>query len=613
MYLTIAVLAAILILLVLDVTGPDMIFGAALIVLLFGGIISPEEALSGFSNRGMVTVGLLFIVSRAVENTGVFQTIAERFLSAGTNDTHASSGSTATVDDKRRLPALMVRMMAPVTILSAFLNNTPIVTIFTPTIRQWTTERRLAASKFLIPLSYASIFGGILTLIGTSTNLVVHGLMIQSDLEGLRFFEVARAGLPIAIMGYLYLVFFGQRILPERHDVMAELDETPREYFIELLVPETSPLIGKTVEQARLRNLQGVYLTDIERGELHLGPVTPDRRLAAGDRLFFAGRTDGMKGLVAQTGLVPVGDETLLADTRKIRRHLVEVVVSSSSPVLGRTIKESNFRTLYGAAVIAISRNGERVPGRLGDVDVRTGDTLVLLTNGSFARKYRYSRDFLLVSPLDRIAPEVSGKGGFALVTVVGMVLLSAVGEFLPTIAGHRIDMFYAAAGAVLVLVLGRAITPNQAREAIRWDVLITIGAAFGVSRGLFNSGAAQLISQGMVDIMAPFGTVGALVAVYLATSIFTEIITNNAAAALMFPIALVTAAGLAVDPAPFMVAVAVGASASFATPIGYQTNLIVQGPGGYRFSDFLRVGVPMNIVAGITGITAIALWYGLV
>lgn len=602
MYLTIAVLAAILILLVLDVTGPDMIFGAALIVLLFGGIISPEEALSGFSNRGMVTVGLLFIVSRAVENTGVFQTIAEWFLADGKNETQASP----------RLPALMVRMMAPVTILSAFLNNTPIVTIFTPTIRQWTTERRLAASKFLIPLSYASIFGGILTLIGTSTNLVVHGLMIQNGLEGLRFFEVARAGLPIAVTGYLYLVFFGQRVLPERYDVMSELNETPREYFIELLVPEDSPLIGKTVEQARLRNLKGVYLTDIERGELHLGPVTPDRRLAAEDRLFFAGRTDGMAELVAQTGLVPVGDEALARDAGKIRRYLVEVVVSGSSPVLGKTVKESGFRTLYGAAVVAISRNGERIPGRLGDAELRAGDTLVLLTNGSFARKYRYSRDFLLVSPLDRIAPEVTGKGGFALATVVGMILLSAVGEFLPSIAGHRIDMFYAAAGAALILVLGRVITPNQAREAIRWDVLITIGAAFGVSRGLFNSGAAQLISQGMVDIMAPFGTIGALVAVYLATSIFTEIITNNAAAALMFPIGLVTAVGLGVSPTPFMIAVAVGASASFATPIGYQTNLIVQGPGGYRFSDFLRVGVPMNIVAGITGITAIALWYGL-
>ncbi len=601
MYLTIAVLAAILILLVLDVTGPDMIFGAALIVLLFGGIISPEEALSGFSNRGMVTVGLLFIVSRAVENTGVFQTIAERFLAAGDGN----------APEKRRLPNLMVRMMTPVTVLSAFLNNTPIVTIFTPTIRQWTTERRLAASKFLIPLSYASIFGGILTLIGTSTNLVVHGLMLQNNLEGLRFFEVARAGLPIALMGYLYLVLIGQRLLPERHDVMAELGDTPREYFIELQVPDDSPLIGKTVEQARLRNLQGVYLTDIERGDLHLGPVTPDRRVAAGDRLFFAGRTDGMAELVAQTGLLPVGDETLLADTRRIRRYLVEVVVSANSPVLGKTIKESNFRSIYSAAVIAISRNGERVPGRLGDVELRTGDTLVLLTNGSFARKYRYSRDFLLVSPLDRIAPEVTGKGGFALVTVVGMILLSAVGEFLPPIGGHRIDMFYAAAGAALVLVLGRVITPNQAREAIRWDVLITIGAAFGVSRGLFNSGAAQLISQGLVDIMSPFGVIGALAAVYLATSLFTEIITNNAAAALMFPIALVTAMGLGVNVTPFMVAVAMGASASFATPIGYQTNLIVQGPGGYKFRDFLRVGVPMNIVAGITGITAIALWYG--
>lgn len=596
MYVTIAVLIAVLVLLVLDATGPDMIFGAALIVLLFGGIISPEEALSGFSNRGMITVGLLFIVSRAVENTGAFQLLADRFLSTG-------PGS---------LRALMVRMMIPVTVLSAFLNNTPIVTIFAPTVRQWTTERRLAASKFLLPLSYASIFGGVLTLIGTSTNLVVHGLLIENGFEGFGFFEVARAGLPIAVVGYLYLVLVGQRLLPSRNDVMTEMETMPREYFIEMRVPENSPLIGRTVEQARLRNLQGVYLTDIERGDLHLGPVTPDRRLAPEDRLFFAGRTDGVADLVAMTGLVPVDQETLAIDTRRIRRHLVEVVLSAGAPCVGRTVKQSNFRSLYDAAVVALSRHGERVQGRLGDIDLKAGDTLVLLTRGGFVRKYRFSRDFLLVSPLVRIAPEVSGKSRFALATVAAMILLSAFGGHLPTIGGEQVDMFYAAAAAALVLVLGRVITPNEAREAIRWDVLITIGAAFGVSRALFNSGVAQMVSQGMVNLMTPFGTIGALVAVYFVTSIFTEIITNNAAAALMFPVALVTAIGLGVAPTPFMIAVAMGASASFATPIGYQTNLIVQGPGGYRFRDFLRVGIFLNILTGIAGVTAIVLWYGL-
>ncbi|MEX2442758.1 MAG: SLC13 family permease [Alkalispirochaeta sp.] len=607
MYLSLLVLVGILVLLVLDAAKPDMVFGAALIVLLFGGIISPEEALSGFSNKGMVTVGLLFVVSQAVENTGVFQIIADRFL--------GQVGG-----ERRRTPrpaGLMLRMMVPVTVLSAFLNNTPIVTIFTPVVKRWTTVNRLAAGKFLIPLSYAAIFGGVCTLIGTSTNLVVHGLMLQNGLRGFGFFELAKVGVPVALAGYLYLSLIGQRLLPRRDDALTDLDEHPREYFVEMTVPEDSPLIGRTVEQARLRNLPGVYLTDIERGDLHLGPVTPDRRLAAGDRLFFAGQTHGMKDLVTISGLDPVDARTLSEDAHRIRRHLVEVVVSSSSPAVGNTIKEYSFRSVYGAAVVALSRDGERVDSRLGDVRIEAGDTLVLLTRPGFARRFRFSRDFYLVSDLEPVEPEVKNRGTFAVLVVVGMVAAAALGDVLPKIGTNTIDMFYAAAAATLILVAGRTITGRQARSAIRWDVLITIGAAFGVSQALINSGAAHLIGQGLVDVMAPFGPMGSLVAVYLATSIFTEIITNNAAAALMFPIALATAertavAGYGGDPVPFFVAVAIGASASFATPIGYQTNLIVQGAGGYRFRDFLKVGAPMNLLALVVGVVAIVAWYGL-
>lgn len=605
MYLTLLVLAAILILLILDLAPADKVFPAALIVLLFGGAISPAEALSGFSNKGMVTVGLLFVVSQAVENTGVFHWIATGFL----KDRRRPDGS------KRGHRRLMVKMMAPVTLLSAFLNNTPIVTIFTPVVKRWAADQGLAASKFLIPLSYAAIFGGLFTLIGTSTNLVVHGLMLQNGLPGFGFFELAKVGVPVALAGYLYLSAVGQRLLPRRQDPLSEMEETPREYFIEMRVPKDSPLIGKTVEQAKLRNLSGVYLTDIERGGEHLGPVTPDRRLAPGDRLFFAGRTDGVADVVGVQGLVPVDQETLVQDAKEIRRHLVEVVISSRFPAIDKTVKEYNFRSVYDAAVVAVSRNGERVPGRIGDLRLRPGDTLVLLTRGSFARRYRSSRDFFLVSALDRLTPEAKKKGRLAVATVVGMILLAALGGVLPPIAGaageHHIDMFYAAAAAAMVLVLSRTITASQAREAIRWDVLITIAAAFGVSQAVQNSGVATLIAGGLVAVMSPFGVIGALAAVYIATSFFTEIITNNAAAAIMFPIAFAAAERSGVAALPFFVAVAMAASASFATPIGYQTNLIVQGAGGYRFRDFLKVGLPLNLVAMVAGVTAIAVWYG--
>ncbi len=611
MVYTLLVLAGVLLLLCLDIAGSDVIFGAALILLLFGGIISPEEALAGFSNKGMITVGLLFIVSQAVNNTGIFQQMASSFLGASGS---GASGSRAdrTADQSRR-PAvswLMLKMMAPVTLLSAFLNNTPIVTIFTPVVKKWAQGQGLAASKFLIPLSYAAIFGGLCTLIGTSTNLVVHGLMIEEGMAGLGFFELAKVGIPVGLAGYLYMALLGQRLLPDRPDELARMGSQFKEYFIEMVVPPGSPLIGRTITEASLRNLQGVYLTDIERGSLHIAPVTPDRRLAEGDRLFFAGRTDSVADVLALAGLEPVDQDSLEEDSRRIRRNLTEVVVSANSRALGKTIREFNFRSVYDAAVVAVSRNGERVDSRIGDIVVRPGDTMVLLTRSGFVSQYKLSRDFYLVSSLTQIAPEARGRGGYALAVVLAMILVAALGSHLPRVGGHQLDMFYGAAAATLLMVLGKTIRPSQARNSIRWAVLITIGAAFGVSKALSNSGAADLIAGGVVALMSPLGVGGVLLAVLLVTSLFTELITNNAAAALVFPLALAAARNLGVDPLPFFVAVAVGASASFATPIGYQTNLIVQGAGGYRFRDYLKVGLPMNLLTVITGFLAVFIWY---
>jgi di/tricarboxylate transporter len=600
MWLTALVLLGILVLLAIDATGPDAIFGAALIVLLFGGVISPREALAGFSNQGMVTVGLLFIVSQAVQNTGVFTGIAE-WLFAGTRGARHTP---------RR--GLLLRLMAPVTVLSAVLNNTPIVTIFTPVVKRWAEALGVAPSRLLIPLSYAAILGGTWTLIGTSTNLVVHGLALDRGLAGFAFFELAKVGVPVAIVGYAYLALVGRRLLPDRRDTLAELETDPKQYVVELRVATSSPIAGKTIGEASLRNLPGVYLTDIERDGEHIGPVTPADRIHAGDRLIFAGKTDGLSDVIAIPGLDPVDQETFAADQRRFRSHLVEAVVSSSSPAAGRTIREYNFRSAYGAAVVALHRNGERIDGRLGDVRLQPGDTLVLLTHPDFRRRWRASRDFYLVSNLDRVQPEARRKGPAAVAIVSLMVVAAALGPVLPAIGGNRIGMFYAAAGAAVALVLLGTIAVGEARRALRVDILITIAAAFGVSTAILNSGLADLVAGGIVGAMLPFGAVGALAAVYAATSLFTELITNNAAAALMFPIALATADRVEVAPLPFLVAVAMAASASFATPIGYQTNLIVQGAGGYRFRDFLRVGLPLNALALVTGVAAIALWYGL-
>jgi di/tricarboxylate transporter len=507
--------------------------------------------------------------------------------------------------------------MAPVSLLSAFLNNTPIVTIFTPVVRRWAVGRGLPPGKFLIPLSYAAIFGGVCTLIGTSTNLVVHGLALNAGLPGFRFFELALVGIPVAVAGYLYLTTIGHRLLPGNRDLMEQVDTAPREYFIEMVLEPGSSLAGKTIGAARLRNLPGVYLVDIERDSRHIGPVGPDEVLLAGDRLLFVGRTDSVSSVVSIPGLAPADQEQIVEDTRRVANRLIEVVVSHTSPAIGRTIREYNFRSVYNASVVAVSRNGERVSGRIGDVRLQAGDTLVLLAHSSFGKRWRDSQHFYLISSLDQLTPEAKGKGPLALGIVIAMIVAAALGDRLPALAGgaaaggYHIDMFYAAAGASFLMLIARIIRPAAARNAIRWDVLITIAAAFGVSTALTNSGLAYAIAGTLVDALSRVGAVGALIAVYVTTTFFTEIITNNAAAALMVPIALATADRSGSDPAAFLVAVAIAASASFATPIGYQTNLIVQGAGGYKFRDFLRVGLPLNVLVGAVAIGAILWWYG--
>ncbi len=586
MIYTLSIVTVVFVLLARDRAPADLLFPGALVLLLFGGIISPAEALAGFANRGMMTVAILFVVSDAVQQTGLVQTLADRFLKGGVG----ASGV-----GKRR----MLRILAPAAALSPFLNNTPIVAIFTPIIKKWCGANDEAPSRYLIPLSYATILGGTLTLIGTSTTLVVHGLMQQAGFDGLRFFEIARVGGPMLVVGLLYILIFGPRLLPDRRDTLRGLESEPKRYLIEMRVGEACPLIGKSVREANLRNLQGVYLTDIERDGEHIGPISGTERIQAADRLVFAGLTTSVVDLGNIPGLFPVDQETFTRDAGRLHDHLVEVVVSNSSPAVGKTVKEYNFRSMYDAAVVAIHRNGEQIPSRLGDVELRSGDTLVLLTREDFTGRWRNSRDFYLVSKLDTVRVENKRLGLATLAVVVAMVAAASLGGLLPPIGpgGQHIDMFYAAAGAAFLLVAIGAVTPSSAKRSLQLDVLITIACAFGVSQALINSGAAAVIARALIASLAPFGPLGGLAAVYIATAVFTAVITNNAAAALMFPIAYATATELGAAPVPFFIAVAVAASASFATPIGYQTNLIVQGAGGYRFRDFVRIGLPLNIL----------------
>ncbi|HWP91996.1 MAG TPA: SLC13 family permease [Thermodesulfobacteriota bacterium] len=563
--------------------SPDLILVGALTVLLAARVVSPTEALSGLSNPGLATVGVLYVVVAGLRDTGAVSAIGQWLLGR-----------------PKSIIAAQLRLMLPIASISAFLNNTPIVAMMVPVVEEWCKRNQFSPSKFMIPLSYATIFGGTCSLIGTSTNLIVYGLVLKdTDLGRIGFFEIALVGIPSAVLGILYLLITSKWLLPERKGLLREVED-PREYTIEMLVEESSPLVGKTIEEAGLRHLPGAYLAEIERGDSVIPSVAPTERLKGGDRLIFFGIVESVVDLVKIKGLVPAPDQLFKLNTPRVERRLIEAVVSDTCPAVRKTIRDARFRSRYDAVVIAVARNGERVRGKLGDIILRPGDTLLLEARPSFVEQHRNSRDFLLVSAIEDSAPPRHDRAILSFVILAAMVAVAAF---------EILSMLEAAMIAAALMIITRCTTGSSARQSIDWSVLIVIGAAIGVGQALESTGAAGQIANSWISLAGNDPWL-ALVAVYFITSAFTEFITNNAAAVLIFPIAQATAESLGVSFSPFVFAIMMAASASFATPIGYQTNLMVYGPGGYRFTDYVRIGLPLNILLGIAAVLIIPIFW---
>jgi len=553
--------------------APDLIMVGALTVLMVSGVLSPADALSGLSNPGLATVGVLYVVVAGLVDTGGIHAIGTRLL-----------GQPKTV------AAAQARLMLPVIGLSAFLNNTPVVAMLVPVVEDWAKRCRIPVSKLMIPLSYAAIFGGVCTIIGTSTNLIVNGMLIaETEYAGLGFFEIGMVGAPLAITGLAFVLLSSRWLLPDRSSPLRQPEEA-REYTLEMLVDGSSPLIGRNLEESGLRNLPQAFLAEIERGGTVLPAVSPHVRLQAGDRLLFVGVVESLVDLVRLRGLVPAPDQLFKLDAPRAERRFFEVVLSASCPVVGKTIREGEFRTRYDAVVIAVARNGERIRGKLGEIRLRLGDTLLIESRPSFIRRQRNSRDFLLVSEVRDATVPRHDRAALSLAILVGMVALAAF---------EILSMLEAAMIAAGLMILTRCTDTATARARIDWSVLTVIGASLGLGQALESSGAAASIASWWIGLAGASPWL-ALLAVYAICSLFTEVITNNAAAVLVFPIAAATAETLGVSLLPFVVAIMMAASASFATPIGYQTNLMVYGPGGYRFTDYARIGIPLNILLGI-------------
>jgi len=568
---------------------PDLLTLGALALLVVVGEVSqspilptPKRAVAGFGADSLITVGLLFVIVTGLTQTGAMTLITQPLLGR-----------------PRTAVRAQLHLLPPVATLSAFLNNTPIVAMFLPVVDDLCKKTSISPSRLFLPLSYAATFGGVCTLLGTSTNLIINGKIDAAGLPPLGMFELARVGLPCAVVGMIYIVTCSRFLLPDRRPAIS-LNEDPRRYTVEMMVDPSGPLVGQSVEAAGLRHLQGLYLAEIERGDVILPAVSPQERLAAGDRLVFVGIVESVVDLKKIRGLTAPGDQTDKVHAPATQRCLIEAVVSDRCPLVGRTIRDGQFRRVYNAAVLAIARSGERINAKLGDVVLQSGDTLLLESHTGFARQQRNSPDFFLVSSVENSAPVRHGQSWVALAILGAMVAAAST---------RTLDILTASMLAAGLMILTRCCTGREARQSVDIPVLLVIGAALGIGEAMQTSGAAGAIAGSLIDLAGGNERL-VLVALYLVTAIFTELITNNAAAVLMFPIALESAAKLGVDPKPLIVAIMIAASAAFATPIGYQTNLMVFGPGGYRFSDYLRFGIPLSLLFMLVTVTLVpVLW----
>ncbi|MGH7139724.1 MAG: SLC13 family permease, partial [Pirellulales bacterium] len=545
----------------------DVVLVGGVALLLFLGILEPREALAGLANEAMVTVGVLYVVGAGVRQTGGVDWIANHLFGRPQSAVNA-----------------VARLTLPTAGLSAFMNNTPLVAMLIPAVADWSKKHRIAASKLMIPLSYAAILGGTCTLIGTSTNLVVDGQIkeaakrdIAADIKngmseaeatqkferetrlparGLRMFDITWVGLPAALIGCAFIVGTSWWLLPDRRPAMSNLED-PRSYTIEMLVEPDSPLVSKTIEEAGLRHLPGAYLVEVDREGFVLAAVSPNERLRANDRLVFVGVVDSVIDLQKMRGLVPATDQVFKLTAPRTSRCLIEAVVSNSCPMVGKTIRDGRFRSIYNAAVIAVARNGERINKKIGDIVLRPGDTLLLEAHPSFADQQRNSRDFFLVSRLEDSQPPRHDRAVLALAILVGMVLLASL-----TSAG----MFKAALLAGGLMIATRCSSISLARRSIDWEVLLAIAASFAIGAALEKTEAAKMIADSLIAT-AGGNAWASLAVVYFVTLVATELITNNAAAALMFPMAIATARGVNASAMPFVIVVMMAASAGFATP----------------------------------------------
>lgn len=548
---------------------PTVVFFIAILFLVIGGVLTPSEALHGFGNEQLAVIILLLIISDIFRKSSVIDVLFNKLFGKSNS-----------------LSRFRFSMMLLVASFSAFFNNTPLVAMMMPYVNRWSNQKKVSASKLLIPLSYAAILGGCVTLIGTSTNLIVNGMAVDNGFEPLGIFDFTAVGLPMLILGVLYLSLFGNKLLPSKSTDAEKLYKQSREFFIETMVKSNSPLLGKTVENAGLRNLKGLYLVELIRDEHSITPVSPDEILQEEDTLIFAGETTAVEEISkSDLGLtLPKTVERMIDKKSSIN----EIVVSFNSSLIGKKVMDTDFRARFDAAIVAVHRNGEKLSGKIGEIELRAGDVLLVFSGSDFLSRTKNNQAFYILTHTEEPEDINVTKVSLVFLSLLASIIISAT-TTIPLIIGLSV---------VLMLAIFMKIVPlNEIRKGMDFELimLIAFGLAFG--KAMINSGASLYIADLFMLLNNYVGSIGFLMIMFIVTNILAAYITNKAAVAILFPISIALAADLGFNPIPFILIVSFGAAANFITPIGYQTNLMVYGPGGYSFKDFMKVGMPLTIL----------------
>ncbi len=588
-----SVLALLIAGLILDKLRPSYTFLIAVFLLVVGGIIPTTVFLTSLSNTAVLSIFLLIIIT------------------SGINEHFQLNRSLDKMFGRTKSPKLfMFQFGSFVTGLSAVMNNTPVVAMLMPYISDWSKKHSISPSKFFMPLSFFAISGGMITLIGTSTNMVLQGLIQENTTEHLQWMDFLVPGLAVSLLTIIYMVSLGYKLLPNYQNTLAHFQENKREYLIETLVSEGASLVGKNIEQAGLRNLKDVYLVEIMRQGRLITPVKPNELIYEGDLLFFAGDTSTVIQLLNDTK----GLEISKKDKLDLGDHpeMMEAVIPYNSLLSGKNVKQFGFRERYDAAIIGIHRGGAKISGKIGDIPLETGDLLLVAAGPDFRKLIDQDTNLYIVSAFEKTS-KVSGinKRLFLLGLALCIVLAALPASFFGIDRSGGLLKLYEALFLILGLQFAFGMMDSEGvKKNVSLDLLIILASAITVGTALVSSGASQLVADGFISSFIGLGSITMAIALFILTVLLTSFVTNVAAVSIIFPIALSISQTLGVSGLPFFMVAAFGASACYITPMGYQTNLMVMGPGGYKFNDFVRVGLPLTLLYAIVVIGYLAIKY---